>query len=65
MLESWTDMLLAVTLCDPDLCLLNMLYGYKKSSDIFEDLKVAERNELVSTLCYYLCILCCAKLKDM
>ena len=51
MIESWTDVILATTLCDPDLYLLNMLYGYKTSSDIFEDLKVAERkNELFSTL---------------
>ena len=66
MIESWTDVILATTLCDPDLYLLNMLYGYKTSSDIFEDLKVAERkNELFSTLHYYFSILCCITLKDM
>lgn len=53
MIESRTDVLSAITLCDPDLYLLNMLDGYKTSSDMFEDLKIAERNELFSTLCYY------------
>ena len=27
MIESWTDVILATTLCDPDLYLLNMLYA--------------------------------------
>ena len=65
MIESWTDVILAITLCDPDPYLLNMLYRYKTSSDIFEDLKVAERNELFSTLHYYFSILCCITLMDM
>ena len=33
-----------------------MLYGYKTPSDIFEDPKMAEINELLSTLHYYLAV---------